>query len=103
MHDIKMSLSDPDHKALVKTLMREYPRLDQLQAETLVWAFFSGLITNDNKVHSSEQRESCGRAGETSDPDAAERVQRRAESDHATDVVIAVHPEGVADCERDER
>ena len=103
MHDIKMSLSDPDHKALVKTLMREYPRLDQLQAETLVWAFFSGLITNDNQVHSSEQRESCGWPGETSDPDAAERVQRRAESDHATDVVIPILPSGVAECERDER
>ena len=29
---------DSEDKALIKMLMREYPVLDQMQAETLVWA-----------------------------------------------------------------
>ena len=28
-----------EDKALIKTLLKEYPRLDQMQAETLVWAY----------------------------------------------------------------
>ena len=30
---------DTEHKGMVKALMREYPRIDQLMAETLVWAW----------------------------------------------------------------
>ena len=30
---------DAEDKALIKQLLREYPRLDQMQAETLVWAY----------------------------------------------------------------
>ena len=29
---------DSEDKALIKMLLREYPQLDQMQAETLVWA-----------------------------------------------------------------
>ena len=29
---------DVEDKALIKMLMREYPTLDQMQCETLVWA-----------------------------------------------------------------
>ena len=31
--------TDGQTKALIKTLLKEYPRLDQMQAETLVWAY----------------------------------------------------------------
>ena len=31
--------TDGATKALIKTLLKEYPRLDQMQAETLVWAY----------------------------------------------------------------
>ena len=31
--------TDGETKALIKTLLKEYPRLDQMQAETLVWAY----------------------------------------------------------------
>ena len=30
---------DSEDKALIKMLLREYPTLDQMQAETLVWAY----------------------------------------------------------------
>ena len=30
---------DPEHKGMVKALMREYPSIDQLMAESLVWAW----------------------------------------------------------------
>ena len=30
---------DSEDKALIKMLLREYPVLDQMQAETLVWAY----------------------------------------------------------------
>ena len=30
---------DSEDKALIKMLLREYPVLDQMQAETLVWGY----------------------------------------------------------------
>ena len=30
---------DSEDKSLIKMLLREYPVLDQMQAETLVWAY----------------------------------------------------------------
>ena len=72
-----MAIEDPEQKAMVKALLREYP-LDQMQAETLVWAFFSGLIPNDdieNQVHPRQLSESQQR-GQIKDTGAEQRVQR---------------------------
>ena len=44
-----MALSDPEHKAMVLALMRDYPRLDQLQAETLVWGYFNNSLNLDQQ------------------------------------------------------
>ena len=30
---------DSEDKSLIKMLLREYPQLDQMQAETLVWGY----------------------------------------------------------------
>jgi len=41
---------DAEDKALIKTLLKEYPRLDQMQAETLVWAYKTnnlGMLEED--------------------------------------------------------
>ena len=45
---------DTEDKALIKQLLREYPRLDQMQAETLVW----GYRTNNLGMLEDEHRES---------------------------------------------
>ena len=45
---------DPEHKGMVKALMREYPRIDQLMAETLVWAWAKDKL---NEVLSLEKNE----------------------------------------------
>ena len=37
---------DPEHKVMVKALMREYPRIDQLMAETLVWAWVKDKLND---------------------------------------------------------
>ena len=36
---------DAEDKALIKQLLKEYPRLDQMQAETLVWAYKTNNLT----------------------------------------------------------
>ena len=45
---------DTEHKGMVKALMREYPRIDQLMAETLVWAWAKDKL---NEVLSLEKNE----------------------------------------------
>lgn len=45
---------DPEHKGMVKALMREYPRIDQLMAESLVWAWAKDKL---NEVLSLEKNE----------------------------------------------
>ena len=41
---------DSGDKAMVKHLMREYPHLDQLLAETLVWAHKNGCLEYINEA-----------------------------------------------------
>ena len=45
---------DAEDKALIKQLLKEYPRLDQMQAETLVW----GYKTNNLTLEEDDHRES---------------------------------------------
>ena len=45
---------DSEHKGMVKTLMREYPSIDQLMAESLVWAWAKDKL---NEVLSLEKNE----------------------------------------------
>ena len=51
-------LEDPEHRAMMKRLLREYPHLDQMMAETLVWAYFSNALNKDNvesEIHPPKQ------------------------------------------------
>ena len=45
---------DPEHKGMVKALMREYPSIDQLMADSLVWAWAKDKL---NEVLSLEKNE----------------------------------------------
>ena len=43
---------DAEDKALIKQLLKEYPRLDQMQAETLVWAYKTnnlGMLEDESR------------------------------------------------------
>ena len=49
---------DGEDKALVRALMKEYPTLDQMQAETLVWAYKTkslGLLEESNDRENYEK------------------------------------------------
>ena len=37
--DAQQAPTGGDTKAMIKALLKEYPALDQMQAETLVWAY----------------------------------------------------------------
>ena len=39
MDEEKAYTFDVEDKALIKLLMKEYPNLDQMQVETLVWGY----------------------------------------------------------------
>ena len=48
---------DPEHKVMVKALMREYPRIDQLMAETLVWAWVKDKLNDALSLEKNENLE----------------------------------------------
>ena len=48
---------DPEHKVMVKALMREYPRIDQLMAETLVWAWVKDKLNDALSLEKNETLE----------------------------------------------
>lgn len=39
MDDVAQPIESGDTKAMIKALLKEYPTLDQMQAETLVWGY----------------------------------------------------------------
>ena len=97
-----MAIVDPEHKAMVRALMREYPRLDQLQCETLVWAYFSNhLVDNDNetKTHLPQQSSSCGRAGPDADQLSESRAELQPERSDASHPTSDDDAQSVAECE----
>ena len=48
---------DTEHKGMVKALMREYPRIDQLMAETLVWAWVKDKLNDALSLEKNETLE----------------------------------------------
>ena len=43
-----------EDRATVGALMKEYPRLDQFLAETLVWAYRTGNLYLDTEVNDAD-------------------------------------------------
>ena len=39
MDETAQPIESPETKAMIKALLKEYPTLDQMQAETLVWGY----------------------------------------------------------------
>ena len=39
MDDVAQPIESGETKAMIKALLKEYPALDQMQAETLVWGW----------------------------------------------------------------